>query len=357
MKDRNFRFVSINEKFAHDLGIRPEEAVGKADADFFPPELAAKYYEDDVRILETGKTEVLEERYLQEGRETWVNTIKTPVRDTNGEIVGVLGVFWDITERKHVEEEILRLNAELEERVRQRTAQLETANKELEAFSYSVSHDLRAPLRAIDGFSRIVMDDYGGRLDDEGKRQLGVIRANTKKMGQLIDDLLALSRTGRTELRRARVAMGPLVHAVFSEVVPGTEERERIDLSVGDLPDAWADTALIRQVWVNLLSNAVKFSRPRERAIIHVTGALEDDRVVYHVSDNGVGFEMKYVDKLFGVFQRLHSTREFEGTGVGLALVQRIVRRHDGEVWGEGTVDGGATFSFALPEEGSHEQR
>jgi two-component system sensor kinase len=139
--------------------------------------------------------------------------------------------------------------------------------------------------------------------------------------------------------------------------VPGTEERERIDLSVGDLPDAWADTALIRQVWVNLLSNAVKFSRPRERAIIHVTGALEDDRVVYHVSDNGVGFEMKYVDKLFGVFQRLHSTREFEGTGVGLALVQRIVRRHDGEVWGEGTVDGGATFSFALPEEGSHEQR
>jgi len=301
-----------------------------------------------------------------------------PLKDGQGKVLQWFGTNTDISERAAAEQAIREANEALEVRVQERTAELtdalqairslnadlehragelEAANKELEAFSHSVSHDLRAPLRAIDGFSRIVMDDYGDRLDDEGKRQLEVIRANTQKMGRLIDDLLAFSRAGRAELRRADVDMKGLVHSVFPELVPTEEGRARIDFVVGKLPSAWADGDLIRQVWVNLLSNAVKFSCLRERAVIHVTGALEDDRVVYHVSDNGVGFDMRYADKLFGVFQRLHSSREFEGTGVGLALAQRIVHRHDGEVWGEGTVDGGATFSFALPEERNHEPR
>jgi PAS domain S-box-containing protein len=282
----------------------------------------------------------------RDDKETAVSLNATTFYDRDRRLEGVFAAARDVTERKRLDQVLQETNVELE-----------SANKELEAFSYSVSHDLRAPVRAIDGFSRIVMDDYGDRLDDEGKRQLGVICANTKKMGQLIDDLLAFSRIGRAELRCARVAMGPLVHAVFLEVVPDPVERERIDLSVGDLPDAWADPALIRQIWVNLLSNAVTFSRLRPRAEIKVSASRQDNRTIYHVGDNGIGFDMQYVGKLFGVFQRLHSTREFEGTGVGLALVQRIVHRHGGEVWGEGTVDGGATFSFALPEEESHEQR
>jgi PAS domain S-box-containing protein len=280
----------------------------------------------------------------RDDKETAVSLNATTFYDRDRRLEGVFAAARDVTERKRLDQVLQETNVELE-----------SANKELEAFSYSVSHDLRAPVRAIDGFSRIVMDDYGDRLDDEGKRQLGVICANTKKMGQLIDDLLAFSRIGRAELRCARVAMGPLVHAVFLEVVPDPVERERIDLSVGDLPDAWADPALIRQIWVNLLSNAVTFSRLRPRAEIKVSASRQDNRTIYHVGDNGIGFDMQYVGKLFGVFQRLHSTREFEGTGVGLALVQRIVHRHGGEVWGEGTVDGGATFSFALPEEENHE--
>ena len=281
----------------------------------------------------------------RDDKETAVSLNATTFYDRDRRLEGVFAAARDVTERKRLDQVLQETNVELE-----------SANKELEAFSYSVSHDLRAPVRAIDGFSRIVMDDYGDRLDDEGKRQLGVICANTKKMGQLIDDLLAFSRIGRAELRCARVAMGPLVHAVFLEVVPDPVERERIDLSVGDLPDAWADPALIRQIWVNLLSNAVTFSRLRPRAEIKVSASRQDNRTIYHVGDNGIGFDMQYVGKLFGVFQRLHSTREFEGTGVGLALVQRIVHRHGGEVWGEGTVDRGAMFSFALPEEEDHEQ-
>ncbi|MBM4278483.1 MAG: HAMP domain-containing protein [Deltaproteobacteria bacterium] len=237
---------------------------------------------------------------------------------------------------------------ELEQRVRDRTAQLEAANKELEAFSYSVSHDLRAPLRAIDGFSRVILEDYTDKLDDEGKRYLNIIGSNTKKMGQLIDDLLLFSRLGRQELRASGIDMGKLAKAVSEELKLAVPER-KLKFTINTLIPAQGDQAMIRQVFVNLLSNAVKFTRPKENSVIEVGGSNEGDENIYYVKDNGVGFDMQYVNKLFGVFQRLHSSEEFEGTGVGLAIVQRIIHRHGGRVWVEGKVNGGATFYFTLP--------
>lgn len=240
------------------------------------------------------------------------------------------GIVRDITERRRREEEILKLN------------------KELEAFSYSVSHDLRTPLRAIDGYSRMLQEDCGPALDDTAKRYIDVIRSGTQRMGRLIDDLLTFSRTGRKPLDIFSIDVAAVVHSAFEEVEAAHPGRE-IELRVGELPRCFGDPALIRQVFVNLLSNAVKYTRGRRPGIIEVSGRLEGGEAVYAVKDNGVGFDMKYADKLFGVFQRLHSAREFEGTGVGLALVQRIVQRHGGRVWAEGEVDQGATFYIALP--------
>ncbi len=225
---------------------------------------------------------------------------------------------------------------------------LEVANKELEAFSYSVSHDLRAPLRAVDGFARMVLESYADKLDEEGQRQLRVIRDGAQKMGRLIDDLLGFSRMGRREMALANVDMAALARDVAEELRQ-LETARTIEIAIASLPATHGDPAMLRQVWTNLLANAIKFTRPRAPARVEVGGRSDGNENVYSVKDNGVGFNMEYANKLFGVFQRLHGPEEFEGTGVGLALVQRIVHRHGGRIWAEGKLGEGAMFSFALP--------
>ena len=265
--------------------------------------------------------------------------------------------------RKHAEVAIKKLNEDL----KQRAVQLETLNKELESFSYSVSHDLRAPLRAIDGFSNILFEDYQDRLDDEGKRLFGVVRENTKKMGQLIDDILSFSRMGRNEMAVLAIDMEHLVKEVYQELAASVPERKIVFTIVethghASLPPAYGDRSMIRQVMVNLISNALKFTRGRETTAIEVgtiTGEMEKGGIgeagkagnSYYVKDNGAGFDMKYADKLFGVFQRLHSEAEFPGTGIGLAIVKRVITRHGGRVWAEGKVGEGAVVYFTLPGE------
>ncbi len=244
--------------------------------------------------------------------------------------------------------EKVRILNELNTNLKKESEKLEDANKELEAFAYSVSHDLRVPLRAIDGFSRIIMEDYEDKLDDEGKRLLNIIRDNTKKMGQLIDDILLLSRASRQEMRVSPIDMESLVMNVFEELKPSIENRN-VQMEIKSLPSTSGDRTLLYQVLSNLISNSIKFTRSKEKAIIEVGAEKGKDENTYYVKDNGAGFDMRYVNKLFGLFQRLHGSDEFEGTGVGLSIVQRIIRRHGGRVWGEGKVDEGATIYFILP--------
>ena len=269
------------------------------------------------------------------------------VKREDGTVTGIRAVIQDVTERKLAEEKIQKLNSDLEHRVIERTAQLEAANKELEAFSYSVSHDLRTPLRAVDGFSQAVLEDFGPQLPPEGRHQLQTIRESAQRMGELIDDLLAFSRLSRQTLRKQPVDMNRLVATVLEDLKRERDERH-LEIKVGDLPQCEGDAALLKQAWINLISNAQKYTRRREQAVVEIGSTRTPEGTVYFVRDNGTGFDMRYAHKLFGVFQRLHRAEEYEGTGVGLAIVQRVVHRHGGRIWAEAAVNQGATFYFTL---------
>jgi PAS domain S-box-containing protein len=349
-KDTQSRFIRNSRSQANAMGLSdPAQAVGKTDFDFFPH--AEKAFAEEQEVMRLGKPLIDFEEWVvwPSGQETWVSTTKVPLRDASGQTIGIFGISRDITERKRTEQAIRQLNTNLEKQA----AELQAANKELEAFSYSVSHDLRAPLRAIDGYTRILVEDYESILDSEGKRVCGVISKEARRMGQLIDDLLSFSRLGRREIHSSKIDMKALAVSVFTELMK-EGNGENIDFQIAKLPSMKGDLSLIRQVWMNLLSNAIKFTSKKEQAVIKVGSRPSKDELIYYVHDTGAGFEMEYSNKLFGVFQRLHSESEFSGTGVGLAIVQRIIRRHGGRVWAEGEVDKGATIYFALPRKENH---
>ncbi|MDM9582278.1 AAA family ATPase [Nostoc sp. GT001] len=282
-----------------------------------------------------------------DGREIPVSQMIIAHKATDGSLEYFSTIMRDISALKSVEAEVRQLNAELEERVIQRTEQLQAANKALEAFSYSVSHDLRAPLRAIVGFARMMQEDYGKQLDTEANRYLKIMRENAKRMGELIDDLLNLSRLDRKEMSRQPVLFNEIIQQVLSDLASDLQGRQ-IEFAIADLPICQADPSLLKQVWINLLSNAIKYTRYKSPAYIQVGYEVMDGERVYFIRDNGAGFDMQYADNLFGVFQRLHREQDFAGTGIGLAIVQRIIQRHGGRIWAEAAIDRGATFYFTL---------
>jgi PAS domain S-box-containing protein len=316
-----------------------------------------KYFEEQWANLLKGEVDPIYEYQFvhKSGTALWLNQRNILVRDEAGKPIAIEGIVTDITDRKRAEEEIFKLNRDLEQRVLDRTSQLEAANKELESFAYSISHDLRAPLRHIDGFIGMLHDRMENVLDDKSRHYMAVIADSARKMGVLIDDLLSFSRMGRNEMSKAQIDLNELVQGVVQESKLETEGRD-IQWKVAPLPVVSGDRAMLRIAMTNLISNALKFTRSRPTAQIEI-GCEENDETgtVVFVRDNGVGFDMTYAGKLFGVFQRLHHQDDFEGTGIGLANVRRIISRHGGRTWAEGEVDHGATFYFSLPLD-SHER-
>jgi len=340
--DPDYRYLLIEGDMLEKLGYSKDDLLGNKAADVLPPGIFAGVQQDFKKAF-TGVT------ITRESSNAGYDIISRfiPLKDENNVVYALMTVAIDITELKNAQRDIAEMNRGLEEKIITRTEQLTQTNKELETFSYSVSHDLRAPLRIIDGFSQILLEDYSPKLDEEGRDTVKVIVKNVRKMGQLIDDLLNFSKSGRAEMRMSKVNMNYLVEEVLNDL-NSANTPIRAKLKVNDLSPASGDNNLLKQVWMNLISNAIKYTGAKKDPVIEIGMTEKDGAAVYFIKDNGAGFDMRYADKLFGIFQRLHKEHEFSGTGVGLALVQRIILRHGGTVWAEAKEDEGATFYFTL---------
>jgi len=345
--DTDLRVISVNHSFCQTFKVTPEDAGGKLIYDLGNrqwniPKLQVLLEGVISRNKQFEDFEV-DHEFPAIGRRTMLLNARQIYNKGIGAQMILLAIE-DITERKKAEEEIKKLNVDL----KHRAFEVEAAYKELETFSYSISHDLRNPLLVIGGFSRVLLERYSNHLDEKGQQFLSMIHSNTQKMLQLIDDLLTFSRSEHQQMKPSDIDMGELAKAVFEELRNIIPEQTLL-LDIKTLPSARGDQSMIRQVFVNLLSNAIKFTRSKGAGVIEIGCMVKENQDIYYVKDDGVGFDMQYADKLFGVFQRHHTVDEFEGTGVGLAIVQRIIHRHGGQVWAEGRVNEGAIFYFSLP--------
>jgi PAS domain S-box-containing protein len=350
--DTDLRRIYVNPAWEKASGLSAVDVVNvpAADIPHVPNPIAPEYRAKLLEVLDTGTPQAIEFTSVNaHGVRLFLQYAIVPEYDQYGKVVSVLAAGHDLTDRKLAEEEVRKLNEELEQRVLDRTAQLEAANKELEAFAYSVSHDLRAPLRHIGGFLELLQKRTAAALDERSQHYMTTISDAARRMGTLIDDLLSFSRMGRHEMSRMQVDLGSLTREVILEIEPEAGGRA-VRWQVADLPVVTGDRSMLRIVLVNLISNALKFTQPREQAEIEIgyTPGRGTETIVF-IRDNGVGFDMNYAGKLFGVFQRVHRADEFEGVGIGLANVRRIINRHGGRTWAEGEVDHGATFYFSLP--------
>jgi len=348
--DPQGKITYVNDKFCAISKYSRDELLGQDHRLINSGHHPKEFIRDLWTTIANGKVWKGEiKNKAKDGSFYWVDTTIVPFLNERRKPRQYVAIRADITERKRAEAEIVQLNAELEQRVAERTAELKQANQELEAFSYSVSHDLRAPLRAMGGFARILEKEFDGQLSTEAKKAIGRIRDNAAKMGQLIDGLLDFSSLNWMPVTKTKIAPANVVRTVFEELQPEAANR-RVKIDIAELPACEADANLLKQVFANLLANALKYTRGRDPAVIQVGWREEQGARVYFVQDNGAGFDMAYANKLFRVFQRLHSADQFEGTGVGLAIVQRIIQRHGGRIWAEAQVGRGATFYFTLGE-------
>jgi PAS domain S-box-containing protein len=349
--DEKGTIIDWNERAEKMFGWTREKAIGQELATtIIPPHFREAHRKGLRHFFVTGQGPVLNQlielsAVRSNGEEFPIELSISPMRTKS--TVTFCGFVTDITQRKQTEEEIRLFNQRLEQIVAERTNDLKLANKELAAFSYSISHDLRAPLRSIHGYMNIFSEEYSDQFDDEAKKLTAIVLNNAVKMGQLIDGLLAFSHLGRKELEKGGISMKEMVTGIWEELKKMEQGRD-LECRILSLPDALGDRVTIRQVWTNLISNAIKYTRRKPKGTIEIGASTAEDSIIYYVKDNGAGFNMQYYDKLFGVFQRLHSQQEFEGTGVGLAIVQRIIAKHGGKIWAEAKQNEGATFYFSL---------